>query len=167
MSVSPKQTGGGRPNPFNRLCVLDANAHVYADAHSDAQSDADERSHVSKFPRSDKNDNVPQATIFSWTLQFKKYYGFFLLQRYNWYVLMVKPPGAICSPWSIYFYFSDLMAIAGNLVFAHSSLFRELQAPKFWKKWPPKLAHLLTALPQMAANIRIYRSRPKHAKCRL
>ena len=47
----------------SRLCVRDA------DAHTDAQSDADERSHVPKFPRSDNNDKVPrsvcQATKFS------------------------------------------------------------------------------------------------------
>ena len=44
-----------RMNTILRSCVLDA------DSHSDAQSDADERSHVPKFPRSDKNDNVPRA----------------------------------------------------------------------------------------------------------
>ena len=46
------------------------------------------------------------------------------------------------------------MAIAENLVFAHNSLFRELQAPKFWKN----ASQIRTPIDSIAADSSQYQN---------
>ena len=92
-------------------------------------------------------------------------YYVFLFQRYRALLICLDCKTTGCSiififrtwwPWALLKILFSLIT-----VFSVNFKLRNFEPP------PPKLEHLLTAPPQMAANIRIYRSRPNHAKCRL